>query len=415
MAIRAKVFGTGHPAYLEAQAGLASALANVGNRAAAFADAVNTEAAGRNHLRLMVRSLPERLSLNYAAVRPRGLDLILSLTSATSESVVPAIDSLIKSRALVLDDMGARQRSLQSPTEIADPLRIAFTAAQQRLANLTVRGPDQLSPVEYAALLEGARREAEQAEQVLAEKSAEFRAERDRAQLGLDEVKASLPPDGALLSFVRYNRTLFDGPAKIVPSNGPTRSSSRNVPSYIAFVLRPDQPPAVVPLGPAQTIDALVSRWRADIAAEARVSAQGEPATRSYQTSGAALRKLVWDPLAPKLANARRVFIVPDGALSLVPFATLPVGPRSFLLERDRLSITSQASGTSQLRRGANRRTVACLQSVVLHLTTRRLTTHRRTNARQKPRRPNPRLSSAQLRTSAGDCRESGFSRSPAR
>ena len=35
---------------------------------------------------MMLRSLPERQSLNYAAVRPRGLNLILSLTGSTPEA-----------------------------------------------------------------------------------------------------------------------------------------------------------------------------------------------------------------------------------------------------------------------------------------------------------------------------------------
>jgi CHAT domain-containing protein len=334
MAIRAQVFGTSNPAYADAQAGFALALASLGDRDSALTNAVKAETTGRDHLRTMLQSLPERVSLDYAAVRPRGLDLILSLTSSASEAAVPAIDGLIRSRALVLDEMAVRQGSLQTATETGDPLRLAFIAAQQRLANLTVRGPDQLAPAQYAALLEQARREAEQTEQALAEKSAEFRAERDREQLGLDEIQASLPPDGTLVSFARYNRTVFGGPASIVPPGGAARSSSRSVPSYLAFVLRPGQPPAVVPLGPARTIDALVSQWRTDIAAEASASGQAEPATRSFQVSGAALRKLVWDPLAPKLADARRVFIVPDGALNLVPFAALPVGQGSFLLER---------------------------------------------------------------------------------
>jgi CHAT domain-containing protein len=42
---------------------------------------------------------------------------------------------------------------------------------------------------------------------------------------------------------------------------------------------------------------------------------------------------MVWDPIASRLGASTRVFIVPDGALSLVPFAALPIGPRSFLLE----------------------------------------------------------------------------------
>ena len=51
------------------------------------------------------------------------------------------------------------------------------------------------------------------------------------------------------------------------------------------------------------------------------------------RVAGASLRALVWDPVARHLGKARRVFIVPDGTLSLVPFAALPVGRQSYLLE----------------------------------------------------------------------------------
>jgi CHAT domain-containing protein/tetratricopeptide (TPR) repeat protein len=336
MAIRAKVFGTSNPVYADTQVGLALALANLGDRGSALSNAVSAEAAGREHLRLMLRSLPERLALNYAAARPRGLNLILSLTESTPETAVLALDAQIRSRALVLDEMAARQNSRQAAIEDADPLRIAFNSAQQRLANLVVRGPAELSPAQYTAVLEEARREAELAEQALAEQNTEFRAARSRAQLGLDEVRASLPPDSALVSFVRYDRTFFSRQVQNPSPSGPARSSSRTVPSYLAFVLRADQPPAVVRLGSARTIDPLVTQWRADIAAEVLAPAQtsSDGSARSSRVSGVALRRLVWDRLLPHLGDASRVFIVPDGAVSLVPLVALPVGQRSYLLDR---------------------------------------------------------------------------------
>jgi len=336
LAIRAKVFGTSNPVYADAQARLALALANLGNRESALTNAAAAEATGRDHLSTMLQSLPERMSLDYAAVRPRALDLMLSLTASTPEDIDVAIDGVIRSRALVLDEMAARQRSQRVASESSDPLRAAFLAAQQRLANLIVRGPDQVSPAQYTAVLNTARRESEQAEQALAERSAEFRAERSRVQLGLDDVKASLPPGGALVSFVRYERTFFREPVKNPAMHRPARPSSRTEPSYLAFVLQANRPPAVVPLGSARTIDALVSQWRADVAAEAVGPAQTAPgeSARSSRVSGLALRRLVWDPMAPRLGDVTRVFIVPDGALSLVPFVALPVGQRSYLLDR---------------------------------------------------------------------------------
>ena len=46
-----------------------------------------------------------------------------------------------------------------------------------------------------------------------------------------------------------------------------------------------------------------------------------------------ALRRLVWDPLSRHLIDRRRIFIVPDGTLNLVPMAALPIGRSAYVLE----------------------------------------------------------------------------------
>jgi len=56
-------------------------------------------------------------------------------------------------------------------------------------------------------------------------------------------------------------------------------------------------------------------------------------ADRACRLAGVSLRKVIWDPLAPRLAGAERVLIVPDAAINLVPFAALPVESR-YLIER---------------------------------------------------------------------------------
>ena len=91
--------------------------------------------------------------------------------------------------------------------------------------------------------------------------------------------------------------------------------------------------PAAISLGAASAIDALVTEWREGIATTGRVASTTGAPPRSSRVSGAALRRMVWDPIANRLGDSTRVFIVPDGALSLVPFAALPIGPRSFRLE----------------------------------------------------------------------------------
>ena len=204
LAVRARVFGTSNPVYAEAQSGLALAQFSLGDRAAALRTAAGAEATGRDHLRLLLRSLPERQALNYAAARPRGLNLLLSQADSVPDAVGPAIDGLIRSRALVLDEIAERHRASRRPAEQADRDQEALRSAQQRLANLSVRGPGVLSAAQYAAIVDEARRESEAAEEALAAKSASYRAERTRAQLGLEDITRALTMGSALVSFVQY-------------------------------------------------------------------------------------------------------------------------------------------------------------------------------------------------------------------
>jgi len=108
-------------------------------------------------------------------------------------------------------------------------------------------------------------------------------------------------------------------------------------PAYVAFVISTGETtPAVVPLGPAREIDALVARWSEEAGRPpGSVGRRTENADAAYRIAGEALRRRIWDSLAPRLGGARRVFIVPDGALHLVSFATLPDKASGYLVERE--------------------------------------------------------------------------------
>ena len=134
--IRARVYGSASPLHAEIQSQLGLAVAALGDADAALRLAAAAESTGREHLQVMLRSLPERQALNYAAARPRGLNLLLSLSRSPAEAVPPAFDTLIRSRGLVLGAIAARQSAGRASIAPSDPLWIAFTSAQQRLANL---------------------------------------------------------------------------------------------------------------------------------------------------------------------------------------------------------------------------------------------------------------------------------------
>ena len=326
------ILGPSHPTVAETKASLAAAFANMGQASEARRNALDAERIGRDHLRLTLRYLPERQALGYAAKRPKGMDLALSLSSTEPQATALTLDALIRGRALVLDEMAARRReATEASVPDVAPLWRTLTSARQRLANLIVRGPGEQRSEQYLRLVEDARREEELAERALAEKSAAFKSQLFRAEIGLDEVRAALPPRTALVSFVRYDRTL-NGETAVAArrsTSAPATSArpARAVPSYAAFLLRPgESDPIIVRLGSAEAIESLVARWRKEIVSD--------PTEQSLRTTGTALRQQVWDPLSKHLSDASRLFVVPDGALNLVPLAGLPIGQMSYLLEK---------------------------------------------------------------------------------
>lgn len=357
LALREQAWGPDHPVVAWTLAQFAEALVRGGETRKALTQALRVEEIGRNHLRLTARSLPERQALRYAAVRLTGMDVALSVVShGTDRSLAGQVwDALIRSRALVLDEMGGRFDAVrEADRRDAGPEDAALAAARQRLANLTIRGPGQNPPERFLALLDGARREKEEAEQALAERSLAFRTERDRERAGLAEIRSSLPPHSALVAYTRYLE--HEIPSRQKASRPAVRTESSLTPSYAAFVMQAgDNDSHLVRLGTSAEIDRLVSRWKKAIARgdSPRLPKELEA---EYRVAAVALRRKIWDPLAVHLAQSRRVFVVPDGSLHLVNLGTLPANGQDYLVEtgplihylsaeRDLVPVKSEAKG----------------------------------------------------------------------
>ncbi|MHC4551070.1 MAG: CHAT domain-containing protein [Planctomycetota bacterium] len=80
----------------------------------------------------------------------------------------------------------------------------------------------------------------------------------------------------------------------------------------MAFVVPAEGEIRRVDLGHAAPIAAAIDAWRAS------------PQGRGHAEHGRRLRKLVWEPLAKQLPEARTVLVSPDGALTRLAFAALP-------------------------------------------------------------------------------------------
>ena len=310
-----RVRGPEHPEVAELLEGLAKVEWESGHPDRAFDYAVRREAIGRDHLRLVARGMAEREALSYARVRHSELDGLVSIALEAESSVQTrrrVWDAVIRSRALVLDEVGARrQSSAASPDPQIRRLAEDVESARSRLANLVVRGPGRQPREIYEEVLARARQSRDRAEALLAEKSAGFAASLVSAEIGAADVSSALPKESAFVSYLRFTNRL-----------------NRARDEYVAMVLRfGDDSPQVIGLGSAGEIDRLVEMWRRQSGPE------GLSSESAARTSGVRLRKKVWDPLKVAIGGARRVFVVPDGSLQLINLTGLPSSRDRYLVE----------------------------------------------------------------------------------
>lgn len=330
-----RFLGPEHPATADAQASLARVVWRLGDTPRAVALALQAERSARQHFLRTALSLSESEALSFTAMRASGRDVALTvaLLPGTRGPALDAVwEELVRSRALVLDEMAARAREIPLGRDPEQASRLVdLDAARTRLARLAVRGPDPERPAEYRARLEAAQQAAEAAERALVAGSAGYAESRDRLRVGLAQAAAALPPDAVLVSFQRFRRL---PPVGSRPSGaaGPGEDTAW---SYAALIHGPGTTPSrAVSLGTAQPIDDLVAAWqeRAQIPPPSLRGAAAL-AEADYARAAMALRRAIWDPIEQRLAGATRVFVVPDGAIHRVSLAALPAGDGTFLVE----------------------------------------------------------------------------------
>ena len=113
LTITQRVLGSDHPNSADLRVRLGSVAFEMGQTDFAFDQALVAERASRRFLQSTVRYLPEREALSYGSKRPNGLNLVLSLADGALRSraadVALAFDAVVRTRAVVLDEMATRQ------------------------------------------------------------------------------------------------------------------------------------------------------------------------------------------------------------------------------------------------------------------------------------------------------------------
>jgi len=311
----------------EDHAEFARSLAAGGDLNRAIREALLANRMGRESFTLQARLLPERQALAYERRRAHGLDTALSVLLRHPD--LPSTDiyeEMVRSRALVADEMARRQRNLNAAKD-PETARLLdeLNRARANLLNLEQKPQSKSSP--DAAIFEATDR-MEKIERELAQRSAAVREDQVAAAASLEDLRRALPPNSVLVSYWAFSRRAVE---KVDPARN-------DAPGYLAFVVRPDVPGArIIDLGDAKPIEDAVLRLRASSDAEAHSGGLGSARNEhAYRQAGARLRTLVWDPLHKSIASAQLVVLVPDRMLNLVPFASLPDG-KGYLAEKGQI------------------------------------------------------------------------------
>jgi len=106
-------YGPHHPLFAQGLSDLALYRFLNADLASSLRTAIQAEATSRRNVTGVARHLAEREALRFADVKPPALDLALSIVArgAAADDVEGVWDAVIRSRAIVLDEMAARQRA----------------------------------------------------------------------------------------------------------------------------------------------------------------------------------------------------------------------------------------------------------------------------------------------------------------
>jgi CHAT domain-containing protein/Tfp pilus assembly protein PilF len=334
--IRKSKLGREHFDTAEAMTYLAELSLGEGKFDEALGMALEAEGIARRQFQRVAASLTEQEALAFELVRKSGISLASeSMSSLDGERAASAAarmwDQLIRSRAMVMDEIAFRRRTLamHATAEVKSGLD-TLALARDELAGLIASGAG--NEEDFLERLDAAQSRRAAAERAVAEMSVEFRRRVDRREAGLDEVIAALPPKTSLVAYHHYSRIV--SPTDLPASSAETAKEAKPVTKpvarrrYLAFVLsNRDSEPVAVSLSDADEIDTLIQEWKLEAGTRPpAVPLAARKAEARYREAGEALRRAVWDPVREAVDLEDRVLVVPDGLIHMVSLAALPSG-----------------------------------------------------------------------------------------
>ncbi|MDQ3009605.1 MAG: CHAT domain-containing protein [Acidobacteriota bacterium] len=330
LTINEKALGVEHPNTAISLNSLATLYDRKGDVAQAIAFQSRASAIEERNLALNTRTGSERQKMAYLATLADGSDHTVSLHARSAPNNAAARDLaltvILQRKGRALDAMTDSIAALRRRTSPQDQVLLdQLQDAQSQLARLVLNGPQKTTPAEHQTRIKTAAEEVEKLEAEVSRRSAEFRAQAQPVTIAA--VQAALPSAAALAEFFSYRTPLN-------PKD--RRQRSRR---YIAYVLRRQGEAQWVELGEAKAIDEAIEKLRQALRDKQR---------KDVKQLARAVDEKVMQPVRALLGQTRRVFISPDGALNLIPFAALVDERNRYLIQR--YSFSYLTSGRDLLR-----------------------------------------------------------------
>jgi CHAT domain-containing protein/Tfp pilus assembly protein PilF len=285
------------------------------------------------HLALLLTTGSEEQKRIYASTLSNETAYTLSLHIRDLPNNVDAarlaLTTLLRRKGRLLDALSDQMGALRHHLRPQDrALLEQLSTVQSQLAALILKGPGKTDSAVYQETIIKLRTQIAQLETEISQRSAEFRAQSE--PITIEKIQSAIPAQTMLVEIAAYR------PYKSkVQLEGDRWEPSR----YVAYLLSKEGKLAWVDLGESAPIDADIARFRA---------ALNDIESKDLKVIARSLDEKVMRPIRKLLGNTHQLFLSPDGALNLIPFAAFVDEQGRYLVEN--YTINYLTSGRDLLR-----------------------------------------------------------------
>lgn len=366
LALREKAFGPEHPQVVSALDQLAELCEAQGEMSRAVEIRSRSQEARERLLSRTLATGSERLKLRYLATLSGETAATVSLhvRSAPADPLALrlALTTILRRKGRALDAMADQVASLRHSPDPQDRVLLERLAeAQSQLAKLALNEPVKPPPPAAAPDGDTVRPEAapavgrrrrpeppsaasrmqagiERLQEAVSRRSAEISAQ--TPPVTIEQARQPIPDGAALVEFFSY-KPLDVKARRRAERFGPAR--------YVVYALRLEGAPQWADLGEAAVVDAGITRLLAAFKCPQTIREINQcPTIAEVKRLARDVDERVMRPVRRLTGNARHLFLSPDGALNLLPFAALVDEKNKYLVESH--TLTYLTSGRDLLR-----------------------------------------------------------------